>query len=189
MINNLFYFIMSTCIFFSCSIIGLFQNPIYSVLCLLLIILLVSILFISLHLNYLALTLVIIYGGAIIILFLFIIITIMKNLNFSFNSKLYWPNNILAFLFLFIHILFISIINNENFLFSNKEYDSLQYFVYKLKYGANDMIVFSDNLFTEYFIILLFIIFILLFILISAIFIAKKFVPSTSKLENYIKNN
>lgn len=189
MLNNLFFFIMSTCIFFTCSIIGLFQNPIYSVLCLLLIILLVSILFISLHLQYLALTLVIIYGGAIIILFLFIIITVMKNLNVSFAYKLCWPNNLLAFLFLFIHILFAFIINNKNFLFTNKEYDPLQYFLYKLKYGSNDMIIFSDTLFTEYFIILLFIIFILLFSLISAIFIAKKFVPSTNKLENYIKNN
>lgn len=190
MINNLFYFVLSACVFFSCNIIGFFLNPIHSVLCFLFIILLVSIILISLKLYYLAMTLIIIYAGAVVILFLFLIITIIKNYKISFDYKLYWPNNLFLFLFLFIHILFMSIINNKAFTFSGISYDPLKFFIYKLKYNFNDINIFSENLFSEYFLLLSLTILFLFFVLISAIIILKNISISTKtiELENYIKN-
>lgn len=188
MTNNLFYFLTSTCIFILCSLIGLFQNSIYSVLCLLLLILLTSAIFISLDFYYLGLTLIIIYGGALIILFLFLIITIMKNVNLPFNKKLDLPNNFLLSISFVLNLIFFYILLNTELSSYYILNDSLTKSIYKIKYDHNDIIIFSDNLFNEYLLFLILTIIILFFILISAIFIAKKSSILSISTQNYIKN-
>ena len=159
MSNNLLYILISGVTFIITIFIGFFKNPIYSVLLLLLLILIISLVLLSLNIYYLALTLIIIYAGAVIILFLFLIITMHKDLKLSFDYKLYLPNNLILIL-----------------------HDPVDLFIYSLKYESNDIIIFSENLFSGYFIFLLLIVFIMLFALISAIIIAKK-----SDLKNKIE--
>jgi len=174
--NALFYFLISIVTLISTTVIGFLTNPIYSVLTLLLIILIIAITLISLNVYYLALTLIIIYAGGVIILFLFLIITIHKDLKISFDFKLYCPNNLILFFFFIFNILFLCLINSSTLNFEKPQiyHSPVDLFIHSLKYDSNDIIIFSENLFSEYFIFLTIIIFIMLFALISAIIISKK---------------
>lgn len=176
MTNNLFYVLISGITFIITLFIGLFKNPIYSILCLLILILIVALTLLSLNIYYLALTLIIIYAGAVIILFLFLMITLHKNLKLSFDYKLYLPNNLILLFFFLFNFLFMYLINSStlNFKKPNILHDSVELFIYSLKYESNDIIIFSENLFSGYFIFLLLIVFIMLFALIAAIIIAKR---------------
>ena len=176
MSNNLLYVLISGVTFIITIFIGFFKNPIYSVLCLLLLILIISLVLLSLNIYYLALTLIIIYAGAVIILFLFLIITMHKDIKLSFDYKLYLPNNLILIFFFIFNLLFMYLINSSTLSFKkpNILHDSVELFIYSLKYESNDIIIFSENLFSGYFIFLLLIVFIMLFALISAIIIAKR---------------
>ena len=82
---------------------------------------------------------------------------------------------ILSF-FLLFNLLFLKLLNSSTLNFKKPKIteDPVELFIFEFKYNSNDIIIFSENLFNNYFIFLLIIIFIMLFILISAIIIAKK---------------
>ena len=177
MINNIILLIIGCAIFVISNIICLFRNPIYSVLLLLCLVLLVSILLVIFNVYYLALTLIIIYGGAVVILFLFLIFTLHKDFKISFDYKIYLPNNIVLSIFFLTNLVFSLLVDNfyldsQNFPSSYKSSTRLFIFIFKYKY--NDINIFTENLFSVYFIFLGVTVCVMLLALIMAIIIAKR---------------
>ena len=175
MANKLLYFIIASVILIISNLICLFKNPIYSVLFLLILILLVAFLLLIFNVYYLATTLIIIYAGAVIVLFIFLIFTLRKDFKISFDYKIYLPNNLTLFFFFFTNLVFSIIIDNFFFSYPQpKMKDPIELFIYLFKYDSRDINIFSENLYSVYYIFLGTTVCTMLLALIMAIMIAKK---------------
>ncbi len=186
--TNLLFFFGIFSIIFS-TLIPWFINPVISLFFLLLFIIFIFCFLIVLNIEYLALTFLMVYGGAILILFVFLILLTIKD--FSLNSNYFY---IPDFIYLFIYFLLLNsmtlVIKNSfkiNILFYKDYYNNslqfllnnnLQNYIYFLKYKTNDIYIISDLLYSKYFFFLLCVIFILYFSMISSIALIKLFLKS-----------
>jgi NADH:ubiquinone oxidoreductase subunit 6 (subunit J) len=93
MATNALYLIQTILITFAIFFLGLFNNPIYSLFCLLLVVFLVSLSLLSINIYYLSLVFIIIYGGAIIILFIMLFLITNKDFYTKSTNVLKLPNN------------------------------------------------------------------------------------------------
>lgn len=100
----LYFFILLSCL---CVISS--NNPIYSILYLVVVFILTSFLFILYDLHFLGLMLMIVYLGAVIVLFLFIVMLLNIKVLELRRSINYYP-----FFFFFYHYFCFFFINNEN---------------------------------------------------------------------------
>lgn len=159
MINNVwkifyFYIISSFIILLSIFVI-VSQNPVYSLLALILVFLKTSTLLLSIDVEFLAMIYVIIYIGAIAILFLFVIMmfSIAKTDQQKYNTT-FWRSFIVYLFvapkFYFVILKYLHIYFNYNAYFSI--YTSLKAFNinYFLTYRYTDILVFSNLFYTYY---------------------------------------
>jgi NADH-quinone oxidoreductase subunit J len=72
----IFYKIVTLCVLFATSLLGILFNPLYSALTLMLIFILIGLTFFSLNLEFLGLIFIMVYVGAIMVLFIFVILAI-----------------------------------------------------------------------------------------------------------------
>jgi len=163
--SKLILYSISIVIFVLTGVICLFKNPIFSVLFFLVLIVLVALLLIFFNVYYMALTLIIIYAGAVVVLFFFLIFTLQKNFKLLGNYKLYLPNNLILFLFFIFNFFFCVILKNFT--------SDMQHILFWSKRKV-DYEIFSENLFSEYFIFIGITVLVMLMVLIMAIIISKK---------------
>ncbi len=163
---NLFiFFILCLLIILNGFYILFFDNPIYSILYLILVFFCSSFIFMELNLNYLALIILIVYLGALVVLFLFVVM--MLNIKFLELNR-----NINFFPFLFIFFSSFCLINsyikidflNMNFLFLIEFIDWANIF-----YEIQIFFLFSDILYLANFVNILLISVILFIAMIGAI--------------------
>ena len=197
MINILFYF-FSTILGFSSLCIVLFQNTFFALLFLILSFLLVSILFLLLECEFLALILIIIYVGAVAILLLFVLMMLETKLkSFSKNILIYFPFG------MFINgIFFIEFIILLNKSFDNNEYlNSFSVNSYSNWYvkidSLMDLEIYGHFLYSQFLLQFLVVGLVLFLALIGVIFLVLKPMPKTfrnptsfSQLSrNYVEQN
>jgi NADH:ubiquinone oxidoreductase subunit 6 (subunit J) len=176
MVTNIFYIIETILIVFAIFFLGLFNNPIYSLFCLLLVVFLVALSLLAINIYYLSLVFIIIYGGAIIILFIMLLLITNKDFYTSSVNILKLPNDYILSSYLFLNILFYKIINSSTLFkkYPIKDLEPEDSFKFYLKYQSNDLYIFSEHLFNKFFLFSLLVIFVMLFALIAAIILAKK---------------
>ena len=80
-----------------------------------------------------------------------------KDLKLIFDYKLYLPNNLILLFYLLFNFTFLMLINSNTLKFRKPTIsdDSVELFIYSFKYESNDIIIFSENLFSNYYIFLL----------------------------------
>lgn len=189
MVTNFFYLIETILIVCAIFFLGLFNNPVYSLFCLLLVVFLVAVSLLLINIYYLSLVFIIIYGGAIIILFIMLLLITNKDFYTNSVNILKLPNNYVLCSYIFLNALFYKILNSSTLLtiYLVRDFDSVDLFTFILKYQSNDLYIFSEHLFNKFFLFTLLAIFIMLFSLIAAIILAKKTFVDTKFYEISIK--
>lgn len=100
----IFYFFAAIIIIASCGVI-LLSNPVHAILCLILTFIASGILWLQLNAEFLAITLILVYVGAVMVLFLFVVM--MLNIKIELNRKNFWrlaPISIIIGFTIFIEI-------------------------------------------------------------------------------------
>lgn len=169
--QSLIFFIASCC--FSCAffVIGV-NNPIHSILLLILVFFFGSILLLILNIEFFALIFLIVYVGAIAVLFLFMVMTLDIKI-YNINQKLrdfFSYKLIIIFLILINFLVFI----NQDFIFLFSDNENIIYLNSYLDYSKilkyeNHLEVIGKALFSEYLIQFLLCGFILFISMIGAI--------------------
>jgi len=174
-------FVLPTAVIVLSFLVILNTNPVYSLICLILVFFTVTVFLLSINVNFLALIYLIIYIGAIAILFLFVIMMFnLRNLkqqsfvaniykaspfNFAIYCLLLWK-----FYAIFLDAVLNSIEYNSYFIeFTTKQINTLQYF---LTYQSVDALLFGTLLYTYYSYLFLVAAFILLTAMLGSIVLA-----------------
>lgn len=171
----IFYKIITACIVFATSILGILVNPLYSALTLLLIFVLISLTFLSLNLEFLGLVFIMVYVGAVMVLFIFVILAV--NLKRKNPVILYQQHLVIRYSwYYFFHnvsspwlILGLTSTLIDSVFWGQEHYQS---YLYILRYTLDDLSIFGFYLYTQFFIYFIFLGVILLISLISVIVIA-----------------
>jgi NADH:ubiquinone oxidoreductase subunit 6 (subunit J) len=171
----IFYKIVTLCVLFATSLLGILFNPLYSALTLMLIFILIGLTFFSLNLEFLGLIFIMVYVGAIMVLFIFVILAI----NFKINNSviLYQQHLVTRYSwYYFFHnvsspwlILGLTSTLIDSIFLGQEHYQS---YLYMLYYTLDDLSVFGFYLYTQFFIYFIFLGLILLISLLSVIVIA-----------------
>lgn len=144
------------------------KNPINSLFCLIGVFLNSILLFLSIRVEFLSMIFLIVYIGAIAILFLFVIMLLnLRNLSYK---KITWTARNLSYFVIFAGLsvkCYFSLINAINIasyynrkIFSSSQITCLGFpnfsqYHYHLQYGFNDVLLFSELLYTEHLMLLL----------------------------------
>lgn len=148
------YLLPASTIIFSVLVIAL-SNPIYALLCLIVVFINIVILLLSIRVEFLAMLYLIIYLGAIAILFLFVIMMFnFKELQINTTKESFWKSFsifsvvALKFYFIILHKITIYVTTSTAYvMLSNTAKVDLGYII---SYKLNDIFIFTNLFFTYY---------------------------------------
>ena len=163
-------FFILFCILILCSyfIVILTINPVYSILNLILIIIGLALLLFNLEFEFLPYILLIVYIGAVLVLFLFLVM--MININSFYIKKKKNVNYFYVVIFFKSFFFFQFIIYNlHNLFYLNLSTHSIFWITNLIQYKINDILLFSNILYTYFFINIILIALILLLTMIGSI--------------------
>jgi len=161
----LFFCMLILCSFF---VMILTINPIYSVLNLIIIIISVAIILFTLEFEFLPYIILIVYIGAVLILFLFLVM--MININSFYKKKEKNINYLYIIIIIKSLLLFQFIIYNlYNLFYLNLSTHSIFWVTNLIHYKINDILLFSNILYSYFFVTIILIALILLLTMIGSI--------------------
>lgn len=148
------YLLPASTIIFSVLVIAL-SNPIYALLCLIIVFINIVLLLLSVKVEFLAMLYLIVYLGAIAILFLFVIMMFnFKELQINTTKENFWQN-FSIFSVVLLKFYFVLLQNMTQYVnwsqcystFSGQGSKNIRYIV---SYGFNDIFIFTNLFFTYY---------------------------------------
>lgn len=185
--SNLLFYVFSTVLVFSATMVVVSQNPVFSLLFLVSSFIFSAFLLLLLECEFLALLFIVIYVGAIAILFLFSIMMLeSKLINLTKNTIKYFPVGLIFSVVLLLPLL--NVINNqfgEIDILSNNFYVNKYQNWYDLIDSTYDINVYGQVLYSYFVLQFLVAGLILLLILISVVYLTNSFEKHTIQQSSF----